>query len=170
VSAYRYHLSDLISLVPDDNNPGKFVFVNSDPIDATGFRLELDYRRPDGIEVRASAGYQDANVSSTGERLSNSPRELYKLNVLLPLWHRFTAGTEVQYVAPRLTLQGNTAGGYTIVNLTLFGARIWKQADLSASVYNLFGKRYFDPGTGNVIQDQIEQDGIAFLLKATCRF
>jgi outer membrane receptor protein involved in Fe transport len=84
--------------------------------------------------------------------------------------HRFTAGTEVQYVAPRLTLQGNTAGGYTVVNLTLFGPRVWKQVDLSASMYNLFAKRYFDPGTGNVIQDQIEQDGRAFLLKATCRF
>ncbi len=171
VSAYRYHLKDLISLVPDAANPGKFVFVNSDPIDATGFGAEVGYRTPEGIEVRASADYQDTDIASSGQRLSNSPREMYKVNFLMPLWsQRFTAGTEIQYVAPRLTLQGNTAGGYTIVNLTLFGARLWKQVDVSASIYNLFGKRYSDPGTGNVIQDQIEQDGRAFLLKATCRF
>jgi iron complex outermembrane receptor protein len=169
-SAYRYHLTDLISLVDDGANPGKAIFVNSEPIDATGFSVEVSYRHSGGVEVRGSATYQDANFSS-GARLSNSPRELYKLNVLFPLAsHRFTAGTEVQYVSPRLTLQGNTTRGYTVVNLTLFGARVWKQVDLSASVYNLFAKRYFDPGTGNVIQDQIEQDGRAFLLKATCRF
>jgi iron complex outermembrane receptor protein len=169
-SVYRYHLRDLISLVPDDANPGKFVFVHSQPINATGFDFEVGYRRSDGIEARASATYQDANEES-GARLSNSPREMFKLNVLVPIaGTRFTAGTELQYVGPRLTLQGNTAGGYTIVNLTLFGARIWKQLDVSASVYNLFGKRYSDPGTGNVIQDQIQQDGTTFLLKAMCRF
>jgi outer membrane receptor for ferrienterochelin and colicins len=170
-SVYRYHLTDLISLIPDNSNPGKFVFVNSDPIDASGMGLEIGYRHPDGIEVRASAGYQDSEVATTGARLSNSPREQLKLNVLLPFWsHRLTAGMEIQYLGPRLTLQGNTTGGYTVFNFTLFGARIWKQLDLSASVYNLFGKRYFDPGTGNVIQDRIEQDGTTFLLKATCRF
>lgn len=169
-SVYHYHLRDLISLVPDDANPGKFVFVNSEPINATGFDFEVGYRRADGIEARASATYQDANEES-GARLSNSPREMFKLNVLVPIGaSRFTAGTELQYVGPRLTLQGNTAGGYTIVNLTLFGSRIWKQLDVSASVYNLFGKRYSDPGTGNVIQDQIQQDGTTFLLKAMCRF
>jgi iron complex outermembrane receptor protein len=82
----------------------------------------------------------------------------------------FTAGTEVQYVSPRVTLQGNTAGGYTVVNVTLLGTRVWRQLDVSASIYNLFGKRYSDPGTGNVIQDQIQQDGTVFLLKAACRF
>jgi iron complex outermembrane receptor protein len=57
-----------------------------------------------------------------------------------------------------------------VANLTLTSRRIWKRFELSASVYNLFDKRYFDPGTGNMVRDQIEQDGRVFRLNATYSF
>jgi len=43
-----------------------------------------------------------------------------------------------------------------IVNLTLLARQLWHQVDLSASVYNLFDRRSFDPAAGNMLQDQIE--------------
>ena len=67
-------------------------------------------------------------------------------------------------------MSNGTAGGYTVVNLTFLAPRLWRQVDLSASVYNLFDHRYFDPAGGNMVQDQIQQDGTVFLVKATCRF
>lgn len=171
VSAYRYRIDDLISLVDDPNDPTKSMYVNSEPVDAHGIGLEVGWRPPSGYEVRASYTYQDAETTSSGQRLSNSPRQMVKANFLAPVFSsRMTAGLEVQYVGPRLTMNNDTAGGYTVVNLTLLARQLWHQVDLSASVYNLFGHRYFDPAGGNMVQDQIQQDGTVFLVKATCRF
>lgn len=171
LSAYHYRLENLISLVPDPAHPPQFVYVNSEPVDADGIAMELGYDTPDGKQVRASYAYQRAKVASSGEALSNSPHSLAKLNVATPVWQdRLTAGLEIQYTGPRLTLAGNTAGGFTVANLTLSSRQVWKRFELSASVYNLFDKRYFDPGTANMVQDQIEQDGRLFRLKATYSF
>ena len=110
-------------------------------------------------------------MAATGEELSNSPHSLVKLNLAAPVWHdHLTAGLEIQYTGPRLTLAGDTAGGYTVVNLTLTTRQLWKRFELSASVYNLADRKYSDPGTGNMVQDQIEQDGRVFRLKATYSF
>lgn len=171
VAAFHYRLTRLISLVPDPANPPQFVFVNSAPIRSIGIAFELGYRSPAGLEARASYSYQDIQVTDTGARLSNAPLDLFKLNLAIPLWHdRLTAGFEQQYVGARLTLAGNTVGGYAISNFTLTNRQRWHGFDFSASVYNLFDKRYFDPGTGNMVQDAIEQDGRVLLFKAAYSF
>ncbi len=65
---------------------------------------------------------------------------------------------------------GADAAGYGIVNLSLFSENLVKGLELSASVYNLFDKRYDDPSTPFHRQDLIEQDGRAFRVKLTYRF
>ena len=53
--------------------------------------------------------------------LSDSPRHLGKLNLSVPLLkEKIFAGAEFLYVSPRNTDVGTVAGGYGIVNLTLF--------------------------------------------------
>ena len=53
---------------------------------------------------------------------------------------------------------------------TLLGHALGKHLDLSASVYNLFDKKYFDPGRPEDVQDAIQQDGRNFRIKLTGRF
>jgi len=52
----------------------------------------------------------------------------------------------------------------------VFGQRLLKNLDLSASVYNLFDKKYGDPGGAEHLQDIIDQDGRTFRVKLTYRF
>jgi outer membrane receptor for ferrienterochelin and colicins len=170
LGAYRYRIDNLISLIPDPAG-AQFVFVNAAPIVARGVAFEIEYRAPEGLEARASYSYQDSEVEATGAALPNSPHDLLKLNFAAPIWRqRLTAGLEVQYMGSRLTLAGEPVTAYAITNVTLTTRRWWPRLDLSASVYNLFDRRYFDPGTGNMEQQRIEQDGRVFRLKLTYTF
>ncbi|GAC1436442.1 MAG: hypothetical protein NVS1B11_25980 [Terriglobales bacterium] len=80
------------------------------------------------------------------------------------------ASLDAQYTSPRKTLEGDTIGGFTVLNGTLLGHAFGKRADLSASVYNLLNKKYDDPGRPEDIQDTLPQNGRSFRVKLTWRF
>ena len=62
-------------------------------------------------------------------------------------------------------------GGFAITNLTLLAPKLVRDVEFSASVYNLFDRRYFDPaGNDQNPVDRIEQNGRNFRLKMTYRF
>ncbi|MDO8739247.1 TonB-dependent receptor [Candidatus Deferrimicrobium sp.] len=108
---------------------------------------------------------------STGEWLSNSPRQLVKGQFSTSFrGGRIVPALDVQYTGPRKTLAGNLAGGYTVANITVSGRKLRPWLEVSASVYNLFDKAYADPGGQEHIQDTIPQDGRSFRLKATASF
>jgi iron complex outermembrane receptor protein len=67
-------------------------------------------------------------------------------------------------------LQGQDAGGFGVVNLTLFSQKLIKNLEFSASVYNLLDRRYSDPASSFHAMDLIQQDGRSFRLKLTYRF
>ena len=103
--------------------------------------------------------------------MDNSPKHLAKLNLSLPLWHqKLSAGANAQYTSARSTLARSEVGGFGVINATLVAHTFDRHMDLSASVYNLFDKNYFDPGRPEDIQDRIQQDGRTFRLKITARF
>ena len=51
---------------------------------------------------------------------------------------------------------------FSIVNFTLLGRNLGKHVDVSASIYNLLDKKYFDPASGDTVQQAIQQDGRGF--------
>ena len=103
--------------------------------------------------------------------LSNSPMHLAKVNVIIPLLpEKVFSGIELQYTGKRKTLRDENAGGFVVTNITLFGQRLFKNLDFSASVYNLFDKKFGDPGGPELRQDIINQDGRTFRVKLTYRF
>lgn len=114
----------------------------------------------------ASFTRQSARDADTGARLANSPRELAKLNVSIPLMggDRLRTGIEVQHVGRRYTL-GSTTPGYTVANLTVFSAGLAPGLEMSATVYNLSDRRYSDPGSAEHLQDRLIQDGRAWRIK-----
>ena len=69
-----------------------------------------------------------------------------------------------------LTVQGEDAAGYGIVNLTLFSQNLVKNLEFSASLYNVLDRKYADPASRFHVQDLIEQNGRSFRLKLTYRF
>ena len=107
----------------------------------------------------------------TGQTPPNSPSNLVKLNLTMPLFHqKFSAALDGQYTGTVTTLAGNTLGGFSVLNATVIGHTLGKRADISASVYNLLDKKYSFPGRPEDPEDALLQDGTTFRVKLTYRF
>ncbi|HEX7649004.1 MAG TPA: TonB-dependent receptor [Noviherbaspirillum sp.] len=168
-SLFRNDVSGLISQTTDPAD-GLLVFRNINQATATGVEVELEKTWSGGARLRTSVSVQRARDESTGAALVNSPRQLAKLNWTSPLpvaaWR---AGVETQYVGRRHTLQGEVSG-YWLANLTLSSVRLAPGLEASASMYNLFDRRYADPGGEEHVQDAIPQDGRNLRVKLSYSF
>ena len=172
VSGYYNRMDDLI-----DFENGSFTNFNADTL---GLELALEGKWEMGIRTRLSYTLQHTENRDNSEGLPDSPMHLVKFNVSAPLLKdKIFAGLEVQYTSRRRTvftdlsgdtLAGADAPGYAVVNFTLFSQNLIKNLDISASVYNLFDKTYFDPASNFHQQDVIQQDGRTFRVKVTYRF
>ena len=107
----------------------------------------------------------------TGERFSNSPEHLAKLNLMFPIYRdKIFSGIELQYSSETENTRHEPTSGYLLANWTLFGRELTKNLDASVSVYNLFDKRYAFPAGPGHVQESIEQNGRTFRLKLTYRY
>jgi iron complex outermembrane receptor protein len=170
-SVYRNKISNLINQITDPAD-GLLVFRNIGQVESKGAEFGAEGVWADDARLRASYAWQITRDQATGAELENSPRQLAKLNYSRPLFgHAMTGGAELQYTGPRKTLAGATAGGFAIANLTLSSGRLAHGLELSASVYNLFDKRYADPARPEHAPiDAITQNGRNFRLKLDYRF
>ena len=175
LSAYYYRIKGLIT---QQSEGGLLIFRNAGTIAARGIEAEVEVKWVDGLQGRASYVLQKATEEEL--TLSNSPRHQAKVNLNIPLIkQKLFAGAEVQYTSSRKTLLRNDSGGFSTTNLTLFSQNLLKDLDLSASLYNLFDRRYRDPVAGDLQidpsqpelgLDTITQDGRTFRVKMTYRF
>ena len=149
-----------------------------------GAELALEGAWPGGLRGRASYSYQYTKDDTVAWQMPDSPHQMLKLNLSQPLVKdKLFIGAEFQYTSDRLslhngidasgepvTVQGENAGGYGIVNLTLLSRNLIKNVEFSASIYNLLDHHYADPASNFHVQDTIEQDGRTFRVKLTYRF
>jgi iron complex outermembrane receptor protein len=170
VSLFYYKIKNLIDQALDPAD-GLTFFKNVGAAEATGAEFELEGKWKNGLETRINYTYQDARDSDTDARLTNSPRHLAKFNLIVPVYSDkvFTA-FELQYTGKRDTLAGNKADDFFLANLTLFSRELLKGIEVSASIYNLFNKKYSDPGGPEHLQDLLSQDGTNFRFKLTYRY
>lgn len=170
LSVFYNRIKDLINQTVDPADE-QMVYKNSGEAEAKGMEFELEGKWESGVTGRVSYMYQAAKDKYTGEILSNSPRHLAKANLVLPLiGQKAFLGIEEQYTSERKTVRQNKAKAFYLTNLTVFSRDIFKDLEASASVYNLFDKKYADPAGEELVQDTIEQDGRSFRVKATYRF
>jgi iron complex outermembrane receptor protein len=167
---YYQWIKDLITQETDPVD-GFLVFRNVDKVEAGGMELELEGKWKNGWSGRLSYALQETKDKETGKVLTNSPIHLIKLNGIVPIWkNKLFLGLEEQFTSGRKTFTGGQAKSFFTTNLTLFSQNLIKGLEISATVYNLFNKKYFDPVGEEHRQDKIEQDGIAFRFKMTYRF
>ena len=171
-SLYQYRIKDLVTQSVDSS--GNTFYDNVGKINATGFELELEGKWSK-LQSRISYSYQRAKDQQTV--LSNSPRQLAKLNLIAPLYaDKLSLGFEAQYVAARLgdKRTGDTARvpGYGIANVTLLQRNWLKGLEISAGVYNLFDKAFGDPTSSDddPVINAIPQDGRTYRLKLSYKF
>lgn len=169
ISGFSYEIKDLITLTTDPIDE-LLVYENVEELKANGLEMELEGKFKNGIRSRVSYVFQKAENQRFGQHLTNSPKHLAKLNMILPIVRdRLFVGLETRYMGERKTLGGSNAEDFLITNLTIFGQKLLSGLEVSASVYNLFDKEYGDPGSEEHLQNIITQDGRNFRLLFTCK-
>jgi outer membrane receptor for ferrienterochelin and colicin len=177
-SLFQYRLRDLLALTTDPHD-GRLFFSNMNAARATGVELEAEWLRADGASLKGSASLQSAHDDANGAWLGNSPRRLFKLNYSVPLaGERLRASLEARMTSRRRTAAECEVGGFGLANLTLLGSLPDSHVELSASIYNLFAKRYADAASEEHFDNStpprrlaaIAQDGRTWRVLATLRF
>jgi iron complex outermembrane receptor protein len=100
----------------------------------------------------------------------NSPSHIARASLSLQVADRLSAGADAAYMSSRRTLAGRETGDVFRANLTLLARRLPGRFEASASVYNLFDRRYGDPGSEEHVEDVLLQDGRTFRFKMLWRF
>ena len=170
VSGYYYAIKNLIKQT--EPAPGVTFYQNQDEVTAKGFELEVDNKWNNGLEGRVSYTLQRTEDQLTGDPLSNSPSQMVKLNMTLPVvGEKLFASIEDQYLSRRKTEGGDYAAAFHVTNLTLFSQHVLDRFELSASIYNIFDKKYSDPVSKDLTPiDRVQQDGRNYRLKLTYAF
>ncbi len=170
LSAYYYIAHDLIDQVTDPVD-GLYVYQNISTVRGRGVEAEIKGEFSGGIRGNLSYSFQKAVNEVTSSELNNSPRHMIQGHLIIPFFEdRLSASAEIRYISNREGNSGSESPGYFITNLTLFSRPVWHHLEFSASIYNLLGRRYFDPAPFGLQQTILEQDGRTFLVKLTAHF
>ena len=170
LNAYFNQITDLISQQTNQST-GYTFYVNSDSANTHGAEAEIEGQWAHGLRARLSYAWQETHDDATGAELTNSPRHLAKLNVLVPFFDdKASLGLEAQYVSSLRVAEGENTSGYFVANATLFSHRLLDHLELSASLYNMFDTRYSYAAGPGFLEDTLPASGRSFRVKATYSF
>jgi iron complex outermembrane receptor protein len=168
IEAYNNTMSDMIEAQADAVT-GLNQFVNGGHHYGRGLEFEVEARRASGWAARASYSYAYANDPDDMGHLENSPMHLAKVNATVPLPRQSRAGVELLYTGPQQSDTGAAVPSAMLTNITFASRPLKGGAEISASCYNLFDRRWYAPGGPEHIQSLIQQDGRTFRVKVTYR-
>lgn len=169
-SMYYYKTKDLIAVDELASMPGFLQAMNWPRSQTRGLDIEYEKKWSTATRLRANYAWQYA-TDSLGNWVVNSPKHLINVNLAQGvLQDRLHVGLELQYVSSRLTDDANRLGGYTLANLTLHSAALFKNTIVSASIKNLFNRRYAVPAPGYSLPDNFVQDQQDLWLQITYDF
>lgn len=141
------------------------MFQNASNVRARGVEAEYERNWYSAAMLRASYSWQKVVQKDAGA--INSPAHLAKLNLAIPLGQGpWRAAIEAQYVGARETLSART-GGFVLANVNVFSTRLTRNIDAALGIYNILGRRYYDPATSGHTQDTLMQDGRSLRLTLT---
>jgi iron complex outermembrane receptor protein len=169
-SAYHYNVDQLIAQQTDPAD-GLLFFKNYGDMHANGIELEFESKNFHRVDSRFSYALQKGAGSNQDATLINSPRHHARINFYIPIYQNKTGvGAEFSYMSSRRTIAGNDLKGFSLLNLTLLNTKMFSDLSLSASIYNVFDKRYSDPGGNEHRQDSLMRDGRSFRIRIGYEF
>jgi hypothetical protein len=102
--------------------------------------------------------------------LANSPLHLAKLKAQVPLRSTVLAAVEFHYLSRQMTYLGYPIPDFLTANLTVSTTKPIAGFDLSASCYNLFDRRNYDPVAPGLTELRLLQDSRGFRVKIARTF
>jgi len=139
-----------------------------DKADAKGLELDVEGRLFASLQGRLSYSFQEAIDQTTERLLTNSPKQLAKGSLTVPLLRdKIFATAEVQYISWRNTVSGVKAPPSITANIGLFCRNLVEGLEASVHVYNFLDRQNMDPASAEHKQALIPQDGQSVRLKVS---
>ncbi len=164
--------NDIRALISERTDPlnGMLFYANQQNVRAAGADFEVAGRWRGGIQLRGSYSWQESHDRLTGNRLSDSPGGLAKLNFAAPLLPGIlNGGLQASYRSRVRTDSGSQLDPFVFVNATLSSRETEHGWSISASVCNLLNTQYRNPVSPELPEDSILQNGRTLRLKVTHR-
>ncbi len=113
-----------------------------------------------GAESHVSYALQEATDHTTGERLTNSPRQMIKGRISAPLFGSGSSvALEVLGIGSRRGVKGNEVAGATTANLTVIKP-LGRSFELLGTMRNLFDVAYASASDQH-LQDTIPRNSLS---------
>ena len=161
--AYYNRLNNLIDQRLDPST-GLLQYLNVNSGTGKGLEFELSAQR-NRLRGELSYTLQRSIDSDTGAVVANSPLHMAKLKLQAPLRSRLLAGVELHYLSPQTTYVNSRIPDFLTADLTISTAKPIAGFDLSASCYNLFDRRNYDPVSPGLAELRLLQDGRGFRIQ-----
>ncbi len=97
--------------------------------------------------------------------MDNSPENLAKLRVAVPLGRKFDLSSGMQYESSRLTLAGGPVMPVYLADFTLTSKHLLRNFDVRLGLRNAFNRNYSDPIALNPIVPSMPQPGRTFFVE-----
>jgi len=170
-TVYQWDMHNIIALGADPISGLAQYQQTGKRVLAKGTELSLDKTWDSGARLRASYGVQNAGQHDS--HLVNSPYQLGKVNISIPipLITGLQAGYELQYYGKRKTPDGSNTDSCVLANLNLITnvPRV-KGLEASLSIYNLFNENYLHPAADTNWQNTFWQPGRTIRFRLDYRF
>ena len=164
-SAYNYRVNNLVEQV--FTPAGLIQYVNADRVRANGISFELFLHLPAGIDLASSLEFQRA-VFGSGAVLPNSPGQVGKLHLSMPLWRdRLTLSAGMQALGQRSTYAGATLPWVILPEAVVSTKPLVAGLQFSAGVKNLSNSFYRDPAGMTPTVDSVIGSGRTYYLNVT---
>ena len=162
-SAYIYEMENLIEVGGGIGSPA--TFINRSIIQSHGLEASLQYRSSNkDMSGYFSAAYQHAEERDA--HLTNSPHQIFKGGVNLPMGPEFNVSFTAVHEASRKTLYRSKTSNNTVADCR-FESTLGKHLNLSLLVKNVFNENYKIPGGYEhaSLPSGIVQDGRTYFLQ-----
>jgi len=169
VSLFRYLGEDLI-LGTEDTMSTLLIYRNIGKASGSGLELEYQYHDESGTQGRLSWAHQRAQDDLTGQVLPDSPQDLVKASLQVPVARELILSGEFQFRGESVGTNGAVAGEYGLVNLKAYFPHFLRD-DLEATLaaYNLLDARYAHTASTSHLQATLPQDGLVVWGKLSWR-
>lgn len=164
-SVYEFKATGLIEQVLDRDDY-LFQYHNAGEAAARGVELEIDYRAS-RFWSYASCALQRAESESEG--LTNSPQQLIKGGVTVPLAGRGNVAAEMLYDSGRKTIGENETKAYLGANVSL-SWRLTAHLQGRVAVRNVLNADYASPASVEHAADSFVRDGRTWQLRISYAF
>lgn len=178
-SIFRTEMENLIDVItlPEDS---VLQYRNINQLRDIGAEAGLSARFNNGIWAFANYSYNQLINKQTNQRYLNSPMNLFKAGISIPIVQHLTMATTLYYETNRITILPDENGNilsepFFLVNLNLLfnpngsdnglNNNFLNHFNVSLLINNLFDVKYYYPAGAEHKQRLIEQNGRNFLFR-----